>query len=377
MSNRRYIQIFFTAFVGLLLLIGMGNYFIDPYGLHFHHRAEGINKHKPAFLKYARVIKLFNADIVSPEAVFIGNSRILYLAPEDAFSKYQDYRYYNFSLSSGTVNEMDELLAYSIRNYDIKSVCYGVDFIAMSSWGGRYAYTFDLELVRGEKSKFLELLKMQTSTNAIQESYNCLKANINDPEGRRVMFHYNRFGSRTNKWREIVYADLGDDWLDKEIEKIINTYIDIYNDTNLHVPDHRKEAYRSILDQCRENDIAYMAYINPLYCDLFELLIGSRSYDAYTGLLRFLAENGGLWYFGGNNEITSNKDYYWDAQHPRKALADILAGIMLSEADSFQTTPLFGTFYTEDNIDVLINRLDLERMRLLGGMGNIVEEGTP
>lgn len=377
MSNRRYIQIFFTVFIGLLLLIGTGNYFIDPYGLHFHHRAEGINKHKPAFLKYARVIKLFNADIISPEALFLGNSRILYLAPEDAFRKYHDYRYYNFSLSSGTANEMDELLAYSIRNYDIRSVCYGVDFIAMSSWGGRYAYTFDLELVRGEKSKFLELVKMQTSTNAIQESYECLKANMNDPEGRKVMFHYNQFGSRTNKWREIVYADLGDDWLDDEIEKVMKTYTDIYYDTNLHIPEHRKDAYLSILEQCHENDISYMAFINPLYCDQFELLIASHSYDAYTEFLHFLAENGGIWYFGGNNEITSDKNYFWDAQHPRKALGDILAGIMFSEADSLYTSPLFGTFYTDENIDLLIDRLDLERMRLLGGVGSLVERETP
>ena len=159
MSDKRFIGVFFTAFFAILLFISAGNYIVDPFGLHYHTRYEGFNEHKPAYLRYERISKLFNADAIDPKAIFLGNSRILYLAPEDAFVRFKPYRYYNFSLSSGSIDEMDALLAYCIRNYDIEYVSYGIDFITMIDMEERFAENFDRELISGNKSKMLEYIK--------------------------------------------------------------------------------------------------------------------------------------------------------------------------------------------------------------------------
>jgi hypothetical protein len=235
----------------------------------------------------------------------------------------------------------------------------------MSSHNGKYGAGFDNKLVRGQKSKFLEYLKLLTSVQAIKESFNCLRTNIIDPEGENVIYHYNRYGSRTNKWRDIMFEKQGAEWIDNEIASSVQMYRNIYNDTNLHLPYSNTYAYRAILQQCRENNIEFDAFVNPLYQDHFELLISSAIYPDYINFLSFLAKNGGFWYFGGINEITSDKNYFWDSQHPRKALSNILAQIMLSDEPSPYQSKLFGTFYTRKNIGELIEELELLRKELI------------
>lgn len=363
MSNRKFIRVFIIVFFASMLFIAAGNYIIDPYGFHFNNRYEGFNKHKPSFLSYTRLIKLYNADAIDPDAVFLGNSRILYLMPEEAFGEFKPATYYNFSFSSGTVNEMNDLLAYSIRNYNIKDVYYGIDFITMLSWNEKYASTFDSVLVAGDKSMLIEFLKLHTSTQAVVESYKCVTTNMADPEGRVVKYHYNKWGSRTNKWREMTYTQLGDAWLNGEFKKALDTYKPIYN-SNIYLPEYKKQAYISILEQCRNNNIDYTAFINPLYKDHFQLLIKSSAYPLYLDFLRFLASNGGIWYFGGVNEITSDPDYFWDAQHPRNTMGSFISNPMFADNKPSYANNLFGTFYDLNNVEILISALDSLRMEL-------------
>jgi hypothetical protein len=365
MNGRKFIRRFLIAFSAVMIFIMIANYIIDPYGLHFHFRYRGFNTHKPTFLHFARISKLYNADEIEPEAIFLGNSRILYLVPEEAFGLYRPYNFYNFSLSSGTPDEMNDLLAYSIRNYDIEYACYGIDFITMINWSTQYASTFDTSLVKGDKSMFIELFKLHASTQAITESYSCVKSNINDPEGLYVRFHYNKYGSRTNKWREIHYKQLGDNWIDSEIKKVLNTYEPIYNNPKINIPEYKKDAYLSILDQCRDHGIEYAAFINPLYKEQFILLLKSPAYPVYIEFLKFIANNGGIWYFGGINKITSDKNYYWDSQHPRKKLSELIARAMFSDITPPYVDELFGKYYQSENIDSLVFNLDLLRESLI------------
>lgn len=377
MKDRRFIYTFFMVFITILLLIGLANYLVDPYGAHFQYRYTGFNKYKPTFLKFTRTIKLFNADAVEPDAIFLGNSRLLYLVPEEAFGLYKHQTYYNFSLSSGSPTEMNEYLAYSIRNFTLDHVYYGIDYIAMCSWGKRYGSGFDPKLVSGEKSMFLEFIKMHTSSQAIEKTYECVKSNITDPEGLQVKYHYNCYGSRTNRWRELNYKKKGgDEWIDKEIGSVLHTYRSIYSDSSLSIPSYNKEAYCSILKQCEDNGIGFTAFINPLYKDQFSMLIRSAAYPSYIHFLRFLAENGGIWYFGGINSITSDKNYYWDSQHPRKALGPLIAGSILGDPPPNYPNNLFGNFYDNNNIDILIAEIDSARSKLLGTRSRMeIDEG--
>jgi hypothetical protein len=156
----------------------------------------------------------------------------------------------------------------------------------------------------------------------------------------------------------------GEAWIDNKIASSLQMYKNIYNDTSLYLPYSNTYAYKVILQQCRDNDIEFSAFVSPLYKDHFELLISSAIYPDYINFLTFLAKNGGFWYFGGINEITSDKNYFWDSQHPRNALGGIIAQIMLSDEPNPIRNKLFGTFYTRENIGELIAELDLLRIEL-------------
>lgn len=357
MNNRKFIRTFIIIFFGILLCIVTANFVIDPYGFHYNFRYEGFNKNKPAFSAYSRIVKLYNAKDVKPNALFLGNSRLLYLVPEEAFSKYEPYTYYNFAFSGATLNEMNDVLAYSIRNFDIESVCYGIDFIAFLSRSMRYPNTFDTALVKGQKSMCIEFAKMHTSYQSIEESYNCVISNRKDPKGRQVRWHYNQYGSRTNKWRELNYERLGDKWIDEEMKKVAENYNLIYNNREFVLPEYKKGVYQLILEQCKQHRIEYSAFINPLHKDQFISLLESSAYPLYIEYLEFLAKNGGFWYFGGLNEITSDKQYFWDTQHPRKRMSEVITEVMYSDISPSYTDKLFGTFVDSSNIDALVNEL--------------------
>ena len=117
----------------------------------------------------------------------------------------------------------------------------------------------------------------------------------------------------------------------------------------------------SILEQCRENNIEYAAFVNPLYKDQFELLIQSPAFPVYIQFLEFLAGQGGFWYFGGVNEITSDKNFFWDAQHPRKILGNLIAESMFSERSPEYKNKMFGSYYNSDNIRLLVEELNDQR----------------
>lgn len=372
MSDRNYIRFFLIVILGILGMIAIANFVIDPYGFHFNFRKEGFNKNKPAFSAFSRIIKLYNVKSIQPDALFLGNSRILYLVPEEAFSKYKPYTYYNFAFSGATLNEMKDVLDYSIRHFDIQSVCYGIDFIAFLSRSMRYPNTFDTLLVNGQKSMCIEFAKMHTSYQSIEESVNCVMSNRNDPEGRLVRWHYNQYGSRTNKWRELNYERMGDIWIDQEMKTVLKNYIEIYNNREFDLPAYKKDVYQQILERCQTNQIEYSAFINPLHKDQFIALLKSSAYPLYIEFLTFLAKNGGFWYFGGINEITSNKDYFWDTQHPRKKMSEVITEVMFAKTTPFYCNELFGVYVDSYNIESVL--LELEHLKFKVENENEVQE---
>jgi hypothetical protein len=81
--------------------------------------------------------------------------------------------------------------------------------------------------------------------------------------------------------------------------------------------------------------------------------------------LKFLAKNGGIWYYGGINEFTSTRDNFWDSHHARKSMGTFISNPMFMTEKPSYVSPFFGTFYDESNIDQLVSAMDSLRLEVM------------
>jgi len=358
---------FLIIAITLLSIITVFNYVVDPYGINQLVKREGFNFNKPEFVWHTRQLKPFLSDMIKPNTVFLGNSRMEYLAPERYFSSASDITCFNFGLSSGTSCEMLELMQYTHRNYNISRAIYGLDFIAFSSFSPDFKSTFDFDLARGDKFKIIEKLKMYLSYQAISKSFDCIKSNRTDPKGFHVVYQYNINGSRTNRWRELNLEKKGNDWIKHELQGSYNLYKGIYSSGDLHVPETRRQAYEELIAFINNNDIEYTAFVSPLFESHFKLLLASHSFDEYINWLEFLSKHNGYYYLGGVNEITSDTSLFWDTQHPRKEMSNKIFNTIFYQQD---LTPdsLWGVYIDENNFAMLKAELMSQRELFLRDM---------
>jgi len=348
----------------LLSVITVFNYIVDPYGINLIVTQKGFNYNKPEFVWHTRQLKPFLSDIIKPNTVFLGNSRMEYLAPERYFTGDPDSRCFNFGLSSGTSCEMMEFLQYANSNYDVSKVIYGLDFIAFTSFSPDFKTGFDRELIKGDKYKIIEKLKMYLSYQAISKSLDCIKSNQVDPEGLKVIYQYNNSGSRTNRWRELNLEKNGNDWLKHKLQGSYNLYQDIYSDADLHIPESRLRAYENLIAYINKNNIEYMAFVSPLLNSHFQLLLSSNSFDEYINWLEFLSKHKGYYYMGGVNDITTDTTLFWDTQHPRKEMSNKIFNSIFFQEDQTADS-LWGIFVDEINFPRLKAQLMSQRESLL------------
>ncbi|MBL4625147.1 MAG: hypothetical protein JKY42_08420 [Flavobacteriales bacterium] len=93
----------------------------------------------------------------------------------------------------------------------------------------------------------------------------------------------------------------------------------------------------------------------------------SNSYKNYVWFLTTLVEKGNSFiYFGGDNEITKDKNLYWDAHHARKTMGKyifptVFEGVELNRED------FFGATIDMNNIEDLLAHIESDRKRFLNG----------
>ncbi len=351
-NQRRFIVRFFVYLALIFVLVGIFNYYIDPYGIHQEYQQKGINYYKPAFYNNTRFTKIFHSRNIQPDAIFLGNSRTEYLAAEKAFTSYTQENFYNYALSSGSPQEMLEVLKFSHRNSPIKSVYYGIDFIAFLNTSPAYKEGFDLELVQGNKNLDIELLKSDLSYQCLKKSYECIKSNRKDSTGAKVSYQYNQRGSRTNRWRQMTLKAKGVKWLNKEFENTLDSYYEIYNNDTLAVQPSKMEALTSIIEFCDTQGIRLTLFLNPLHTRQYLMLLRSPNKELYFQFLRELSKAHVFYNFSGINEYSKDKNNFWDSHHPRKHLALVMADYIFETKD--KRNDFFGRKINQQNVDSLI-----------------------
>jgi hypothetical protein len=360
MKYKLYIKKLFLIISIFGSIIFLFNYIVDPYGISNKIRIKGFNFFKPAYHLNTREWKVYNSLDVNPDILFFGGSTMEYLKPEVSFLEVNNkIKPFNLALSSVTSFETLHYLKFATNNFDINKIYYGIDFYSLLDTGKISSGSFDKEFL---SSNYI-ILKLKYyqkffSFDAIEKSINTIQLNIRDREGKTIGRHYNKYGSRTNTWKNYALKTYGNKWLENEFKHTVkHQFNKVYKNVSKNAITLKK-SYIKVLELSKYNNIDIFTYTPPFYAKFYIKLINSRMYPIYKDYLLFLAKNGGFYHFQANNSITKNKNLFWDSIHARKEMSDEL----FSNIDNnICKKDFFGCFIDKDNIDKLINYIENER----------------
>lgn len=354
MKSRWFIALFFVlTALSVGSVIGY-NFYVDPYGLNEFHRERGFNYYKNQYKPFARTLKIYQSQKYNPEVIFLGTSRMEYLAPDlTVFENGPES--FNFAQSGGTTTEMLHCARYAFDEFDVKELWYGLDFVSFTNLTPDLRDGFDTLKWQSWWPAWAEEAKIYSSWEMIEKGDKCIERNKKDTFGLTVKYQYNDRGSRTNNWRISMLNREGEDWLNKEYDEMLATYEALYNTDTLALRPNRMDAFAEVIEMTKANGARPVIFIAPLHHSQFKLIQSSRAYPLFQQWLRELAATTDFYYFLGDNKVTRDRDLFWDSQHPRREMAPVL-----NEYITGQSQPLaddFGMLVTEDNVEQLIEEI--------------------
>ncbi len=354
-----YLLLFILLFGGFAGGVFRYNWQIDPYRFQEQANTEADRFYKPDYHRYTRSLKPLQLGLRPVNRVFLGTSRMEYLAPDLTSFAREENGGFNLALTSGSTFEMNQLLNFAIRQKDLNEAWYGLDFYSFTNLSEERDSLIDTELLEGKKSARLEVIKKYLSFQGIEDSEACLLYNTTrgDSLGLDIQYQYNNQGSRTGAWRELTLSERGGGWIKEVMELSRKQYTGLYNRDSIQLSPANLTWYQQTVARAQEESMAFYPFVNPLSAGHFQDLLASSALDEYKSWLDSLAHSGGVFYFGGVNEWTLDTNLYWDSHHARKEMFPLLRERMLTKNKTIQPD-LFGYWIDEENIDRLKQELD-------------------
>ena len=106
---------------------------------------------------------------------------------------------------------------------------------------------------------------------------------------------------------------------------------------------------RSITQLCEEYGINLIVFSNPIYYRTYQ---ESKFYGYENYLVWLGGATGGYYNFSGENEITTNRNYYYESSHYTEELGDrLIDRIFSGKTDESLESQGFGMYVTEENLE--------------------------
>ena len=297
---------------------------VDPYNV-FHWAKIRDNGVEPNSNDIKMQYILHNPDKF--DSFLFGSSRTGFVNVE----KIPEGNWYNMSYSEGLPAEHLDNLKELIANGIIpKNVMIGVDNIsAFVDPALHQSQFYRIPYPRTNKlefyGKYLSIKGVLLSLDVI------LNHEITDPD---YVERYYRSGSTLRD------PSLGGTFRD-DVPYWDDYYTDYMADSLLDI--------RQIRELCQDYGINLIVFTNPLY---FRTYKQSKhfGYEQYLGWLAGAA--GGYYNFSGENAVTQDKRYYYEASHYTEELGDMMIDrIFNGTTDEALEAQGFGMYVTEENLD--------------------------
>ena len=357
MNGKKWIGIFFIFTIMSVGFVGGVNYVVDPNGLNNKFRINHINTAKESNTAYTT---RFKANILGKggfDTLLLGTSRIGVMNP-DVVNNYLGCDSFNLEYPGSVAKIQKELFLYANNFNKIKNLVYGIDFMAFNksrSIENDFKEFYELE-TKIQNNQLLSSYDFYFNAETLLKSSKVVLKNLVNKKNLQPGY------SDKNGMREYknFIKDLNDNrfQLDKEIKNSIKGYFrpstGIYK--NYEFSNEYLEDFKETLLYCKENDIKVWVYIPPMYSEHYDAINSAGYFDEFELFKKELSKITEFMDFTGHNEITKNKNNYWDSSHLRKEMTETIMAKIFN--DKTMNVPKdFGVLVTKQNIEEHLQNL--------------------
>jgi len=327
MNNKKWLSIFLVSSFLCLGLVGLVNYVVDPLWI-FNH-SNNFNKHQSGFnerMQKSSYVQYHKNILKNKDTLLLGASTSTY----NNENKFPGYRVFNYSVSSGTPMEYEELTSFaeSIKKEKFENIMLGLDF---SIQFVQNKVPFDMRELNYNKVVFF--LRKYVSFEMLQHSLINIELSLKNITGHRA---YNRYNIAL---------------VDEVAESEVNRIVDLTSKHYLENKAVNSEYLVTLKDfKSKYRDRNFIVYTTPTASPfLNEIYSNKRLKIAYIQWIKEITELfGTVYFFTLPSEFSEN--YLSDSKdgiHFYPSIGEKIGEII----HSGQVSDDFGIVFTRENID--------------------------
>jgi len=331
-----FIIVFFSSIILLASATFVFQKSVDPLGVWDSKDKVGFNYFKSSQANTQRIFKPFQYETNKPDIVFFGSSRVNYVMPAE-WPGVPNEKVYNYGLDAAHMPEVELSFEYALKTHRPKVVLLGLDLIQFSALfnGLKRGFSEDrLKMI--SYSPLTAHLRKLTDTifsfDAIVHSIKTIKAN------KRERYEEPAF---INGWRtkgDKIKRRSG------EYRRVLAKYHLLQYRRFKYAPSNYLKLQR-ILEIAEKEDIKVILYFNPFHADFLITIDVNGKWDDLENLKRRLVRLAPLWDFGYLNEVTSDRDNFFDPSHFLPKIGRKMTRVMAKGVEND-----FGVLLTKENI---------------------------
>lgn len=346
--HKQWIKRLFSLILLTLLVIVLTNSIVDPYAV-FGRNPNTCSEPNERFVKMSYVMN--HPDKF--DGYLIGSSRIGSTEPSLLEHYFPNYKFYNMTVSAGTLGEFEEMLVTMIH----VKVKPRVVYLQIDVYDNLLNYKHDPSklLLRmkpnnslKEKAVFFKdyLLLLPNHANTLQQMK--LDLGILKRSTRHDIYG-------TGCW----YAD------EKEMRILENPLFYVKNEETFHkvfdkpipfspaIMEKNLESLRKIKQLAYDNNIQLVLFVTPHNHKMLEA-IGMENYKLF---LQSLVKITDCWDFSGYNSVTRNDLNYYEYSHYRPQVAQWISARIFHDT-AIDVPSDFGVYVSQKNIAEHIKRME-------------------
>ncbi|WP_448547384.1 hypothetical protein [Thalassotalea fusca] len=375
-----YIKTLLTTALIIFGIVGITNWFIDPFAMYWSPTIEGINEIKPEAGNRSRIIKAYRVIETSPEVLLVGNSRIEMGLPHDS-KHFASNSVYNQGLPGAKLHmQIDYAKDVIQNNSDLKEIIMSIDFLDFLIAPDELSQQLNLANSKRSYDKYLRTrtdnmyayfseklavsYQLLFSLDALQATFNTFSnqnfyVNTITPSGFNI----------ANGYKHIIeyegYEALYKQKLDWLLGKLASRNWILFP-SNSTFTSPKFDQLESLISLCQEKNITFRLFINPYHFSYLHAIEQAGYWEEFLAwkwaLVKFLDgkhyDEVNLWDFSLINARTTEAIdqtgellWFWEPAHYKSSYGETIIETIRSNDRITE----HGVILTPDNIDDMIN----------------------
>jgi hypothetical protein len=354
----KWISIWFFLAAIIVLLVGLFNYIIDPYGFNQKILIPNVNIIKDDNTRFPIKNKIPFVRAGGWDNLLLGTSKIGVMNTQPV-NKLLGGRTFNLSLPASSIPEQYDAFMYAIKFNHIKNVVYGIDFLSLNKnlkLSSDYIqfkeklrsfdriYNYDIYLnIDTLKTSFKDILNNRSADPKLHNYYS-----------KTGVRHYDKF---------IQLSQKPNFDMERRIHELLQEFFRDWVYADYEFSFEYMDLFKKIVDYCHAHDINLYVYIPPMYVEHFYAIKEAGLKDEFNTFKKELAKVTNFIDFTGVNSVTKNPDLFWDSTHLRIEATSIVMNKVIKNRDT-KGYEDFGVMVTKNNIEEHLKKQDLEYQKI-------------